>query len=128
MHFLHITRFTRVLLFKRLFICVLLFSSLLLLFFSNCCLPEHPVKSAHFLTSVAHPERAQKGKAPQRITVNYTVRGRAYRGDVYLPAQPRAGILFVPGAVEKGKDDPRVAAFANALARADFAVLVPDLV
>jgi acetyl esterase/lipase len=37
-------------------------------------------------------------------------------------------LVFVPGAVERGKDDPRVVAFATTLARSRFAVLVPDVV
>jgi hypothetical protein len=37
-------------------------------------------------------------------------------------------VVFVPGAVEHGKEDPRVVAFASTLARSKFAVLVPDVV
>lgn len=36
-------------------------------------------------------------------------------------------VLLVPGLVEMGKDDPRVAPFAALLARAGFTVVVPDL-
>jgi pimeloyl-ACP methyl ester carboxylesterase len=35
--------------------------------------------------------------------------------------------MLVPGLVEMGKDDPRVAPFAGLLARAGFTVVVPDL-
>ncbi len=35
--------------------------------------------------------------------------------------------MLVPGAAERGKDDPRLIAFATSLARARFLVLVPDI-
>ena len=35
--------------------------------------------------------------------------------------------MLVPGATERGKDDPRLVAFATSLARARFMVLVPDI-
>ena len=46
--------------------------------------------------------------------------------------RPRAGgsrvpVLLVPGLVQEGKAEPRVAPFARLLARAGFTVLVPDL-
>jgi pimeloyl-ACP methyl ester carboxylesterase len=64
---------------------------------------------------------------PKRTTVSLTAAGRAIAADLYLsPEKPLAGILLLPGAAEKGKDDPRLLAFANSLARARFAVLVPD--
>lgn len=84
--------------------------------------------------------------APLRQTFAYTVAGRAHRADLYLPAAldgcaawrapagdaparcPRAALVAVPGAVPQGKDDPRLVAFATTLARAGFAVMVPDLV
>lgn len=67
--------------------------------------------------------------APRRVPVTYEVGGRMRSGDLYLPDQapPEAGIVLVPGAVPKGKDDPRLVAFAGTLARARFAVLAPDL-
>ena len=36
-------------------------------------------------------------------------------------------MVLVPGVARQGKDDPRLVAFANTLARARFEVLVPDL-
>jgi hypothetical protein len=39
----------------------------------------------------------------------------------------RHGIMLVPGVVAKGKDDPRLVALAQTLARLRFAVFVPDL-
>lgn len=49
-------------------------------------------------------------------------------GDLYLPAsQARAAMVLVPGAAVMGRDEPRLQAFARTLARAGFAVLVPEL-
>jgi len=49
-------------------------------------------------------------------------------GDLYWPGEPAAAaIVLVPGAVEQGKDDPRLVAFAMTIARARFAVLVPEI-
>ena len=66
---------------------------------------------------------------PVRHAITYERDGRRYDADLYEPERrPRAGVVFVPGAVERGKDDPRVVAFASTLARSKFAVLVPDVV
>jgi pimeloyl-ACP methyl ester carboxylesterase len=54
-----------------------------------------------------------------------TLAGRA--GDLYLPADPRAALLMVPGVTPEGRDDPRLVAFAGALARHGFLVFVPEL-
>jgi hypothetical protein len=64
-----------------------------------------------------------------RRAITYEREGRRHGADLYQPeGRVRAGVVFVPGAVEQGKDDPRVVAFASALARSRFAVLVPDIV
>ncbi len=64
-----------------------------------------------------------------RRTITYEIATRRHAADLYLPEETaaQAGIVFVPGAAEGGKDDPRVEAFARALARVRFAVLVPDV-
>lgn len=65
---------------------------------------------------------------PARTSVSFRMEGHAATGDLYLsPAGARAGLLLLPGAAEEGKDDPRLVSFARTLARARFAVLVPDL-
>ncbi|MGH6899641.1 MAG: alpha/beta fold hydrolase [Geminicoccaceae bacterium] len=49
-------------------------------------------------------------------------------GDLYWPGEAAAAVLvMVPGAVDRGKDDPRLVAFAKTFARARFAVLVPEI-
>src|SRR5262245_39769344 len=40
---------------------------------------------------------------------------------------PRAALVLVPGLAPRGKEDPRLVDLATTLARAHFAVLVPDL-
>ena len=53
-----------------------------------------------------------------------TLDGQA--GDLYLPAEPRAALLLIPGVTPEGRDDPRLVAFASALARGGFLVFAPE--
>ncbi len=70
----------------------------------------------------------QRTPAPVRRTIDYQVDGRTHAADEYLsPAGVRAGIVLMPGVAVKGKEDPRLVAFATSLARLGFAVLVPDI-
>ncbi len=67
---------------------------------------------------------------PQRITISYRIDDTLRSGDLYEPggrSPARAGIVLVPGVAAAGKDDRRLVALANTLARARFAVHVPDL-
>ena len=65
---------------------------------------------------------------PSRRSLAYEVDGRASTGDLYLPGdRVEAGLVLVPGAAVNGKDDPTFVAFAESLARARFAVLVPEI-
>lgn len=97
------------------------------------CAPERHWESALVLADVAAGETPSLLKAntaePARTAVRYTVAGRERTGDLYTPAdaKPLAGIVLVPGAVPQGKDEPRIVAFARTLARARFAVLVPEI-
>lgn len=64
----------------------------------------------------------------EKRPVAYQWEGRARRADLYRPAgKVRAGLVLLPGVAELGGDDPRLVLFAGALARAGFAVLVPEL-
>ena len=97
------------------------------------CLPRHPYASALVLADIAaqnEPGRLKRtAPEPARQALNYKIEGRVYQADLYRPGNgSRAGIILVPGAADAGKDDPRLVAFARTLARAQFAVLVPDLV
>ena len=66
-------------------------------------------------------------EAPRRTAVQYAVEARARTGDLYQSGTPSAAIVLVPGASTAGKDDPRLVALAESLARMRFTVLVPDL-
>lgn len=48
-------------------------------------------------------------------------------GDLYYPGERVPAIVLIPGAVEEGKDDPRVVRSARAIARAERAVFVVEL-
>ena len=72
---------------------------------------------------------ADRMATPARMSVEYQVQDRLYQGDLYrLPdGVPEAGIVVIPGIAAAGKDDRRLVALAQTLARARFAVLVPDV-
>lgn len=73
-------------------------------------------------------ELKRQSAAPTRTLISYTVGTQTYQGDLYtLDNGVKAGLVLVPGATTAGKDDSRLVAFANTLARSHFAVLVPDL-
>ncbi|MFQ5786173.1 MAG: alpha/beta hydrolase [Alphaproteobacteria bacterium] len=66
--------------------------------------------------------------APTRTAVVWSSGGAPRRADLYRPGETASGrLVLVPGVAETGKDDPRLVALATTLARARFAVLVPDL-
>ncbi len=68
----------------------------------------------------------ERTAAPARSAIRFTIEDRAYDADMYRSAAgTRAGIVLVPGIAPRGKDDPRLVAVANTLARVGFAVLVP---
>lgn len=96
------------------------------------CSPSRAYEAALVLGDIAAGQEPSRLKettpAPLRQSVAYTVQGRDYRGDLYLPAPtPEAALVLMPGAAEQGRDDPRLIAFATTLARARFAVLVPAI-
>ena len=97
------------------------------------CSPPRAYDSALALADTAAGEAPSRLKAttpaPHRAPVTYRVDSRQRAADLYRPGtgQPRAGLVLVPGAVPKGRNEPRVVAFAQTLARAGFAVLVPEM-
>lgn len=96
------------------------------------CSPGRGYEAALLLADIAAGDEPSALKrrtpAPQRRPVAFAMEGKHYRGDLYRPVEGiRAGLLLIPGAAEEGRDDPRLVAFANSLARAGFAVLVPEL-
>jgi pimeloyl-ACP methyl ester carboxylesterase len=118
------------------------------------CKPTQHYDAALVLQDIAAAQGPSRLKqvtaAPLHYPISYEVSGRSRNGELYLPGKlegcerteaainlhpaivrgpgcPRAAIVLVPGAVPRGKDDPRLTAFAATLARAGFAVLTPDL-
>jgi len=78
--------------------------------------------------SAAAARVAPEDVAALRRTIAFTVAGRTYAADFYhTEADPRAALLLVPGLAPDGKDDRRLVDLAVILARARFAVLVPDI-
>jgi pimeloyl-ACP methyl ester carboxylesterase len=96
------------------------------------CSPRRGYEAALVLADIAARDQPSRLKrvtpAPQRQGIAFSIDGRPYRGDLYLPGDsPRSALLLGPGAAEEGKDDSRLVAFATTLARARFTVLVPDI-
>lgn len=97
------------------------------------CAPQRHHEALLVLADAAAGEGPSRLKettpSPRRQAIAFDLEGRVHSGDLYLPAdaEPAAGIVLVPGVVPEGKDEPRLVAFATTLARARFAVLVPDL-
>ncbi len=88
--------------------------------------PSRLLEAARLLRRVQAGAGTDQGPAA-RMSVTYRPRKISRSGDLYRIGQPAAGMVLVPGAAKLGKDDPRLVAFAQALARARFEVLVPDL-
>ncbi len=105
---------------------------LLALFALTACSPGRTIESWRVLEDIAAGAGPSTLKevtpAPTRQAITYRVQGRAYAGDLYRPGEAaKAVLVLVPGAARKGRDDPRLVAFATTLARARFTVLVPDI-
>lgn len=79
-------------------------------------------------TNAAAADVAPQEAAALRQTIEFAIAGRAYAADLYRAADPpRAALLLVPGLAPDGKNDRRLVDLAVILARARFAVLVPDI-
>ncbi len=63
-------------------------------------------------------------------SVRFEVPGKTMLADVYRPPDggPHPGIVLSHGVASRGKDDPRLVNFADALARAGYVALVPQFV
>ena len=103
--------------------------------FQAGCSPSRNIEALVVLGDIAagsRPSRLKNKTAPPfRETIRYTFEGSEDTVDVYRPGGDLAAeavVVLVPGVVRAGKDDPRLIAFANTLARARFLVFVPDLV
>lgn len=99
---------------------------------TTACSPRRAVEATRVLEDVAAGEGPSALKeatdTPKRQLVTVPVKGGAIAAHLYQPLEgSRAGMVLVPGVAQGGKNDRRLVAFANTLARAGFEVLVPDL-
>ena len=107
---------------------VLLFCALGL---TGCVSPEGH-QAADLLADIAAgtgPSRLKDTTpAPTRTTIGYEAPGGHEIAELYRSyVRPEGAVVVVPGLTPDGKDDPRLVAFAQSLARAQFLVLVPDI-
>lgn len=107
-------------------------STVLILSLSSCTPDLGDSDAALLLEDVLAGKSPSRLKAktltPTRRTIEYSIDGRHNIADLYLsPLGAQAGIVLIPGVVEDGKDDLRLIALANTLARLRFAVLVPEV-
>jgi pimeloyl-ACP methyl ester carboxylesterase len=70
---------------------------------------------------VSEPTTAEVAGMRRQVTL------AGHAGDLYLPSDPRAAMLLIPGVTPEGRDDTRLIAFAGTLARHGFLVFVPEL-
>ena len=107
-------------------------SSLLLAFALAGCLSAPDLEAVRVLQDIAAgpgpSALKQMTPPPERSSLAFVVEGRRTVADLYRPAEPvGAPLVLVPGLSPDGKDDARLVALAESLARARFLVLVPDL-
>ena len=94
---------------------------------AGLCAPTRLAESRRILQEVAAGGAGVGARAVNCAACEYAPAGVLRNGDLYWSGMPAAGLVLLPGASRQGKDDPRLVAFAEALARARFEVLVPDL-
>jgi pimeloyl-ACP methyl ester carboxylesterase len=93
---------------------------------------QRAIESTWLLTALGR-SAASAGLIPDNVaalrqTITFNVEDRSYAADLYRADDaPRAALLLVPGLAPEGKDDRRLVDLAVVLARADLAVLVPDI-
>jgi hypothetical protein len=98
------------------------------LFLLAACSPQRALEAAWLLAELAPGAGTEQPAVPPPPVRRLVLGGRSAPADLYLAdAAPEAALVLVPGLVPEGKDDPRLVAFAEGLARARFAVLVPNL-
>jgi pimeloyl-ACP methyl ester carboxylesterase len=90
------------------------------------CAPHRGFEAAGVLADLSSPEAARPQITPSAVA--FPPGSGLAGGDLYWPPDAEAALVLVPGVVPEGKDDPRLVALAQTLARARFAVLVPDIV
>jgi hypothetical protein len=95
----------------------------------GACSPPRALEAMRVLGDIAAGDQPStlKARTPEPRRWALVESGRLL-GDLYWPGDgAAAAIVLVPGAARLGKDDPRLVAFASTVARARFAVLVPEI-
>lgn len=73
-------------------------------------------------------ELKQSTPDPRATPITFQVEGRPYSADLYCPGvPPLGGVVLIPGAEQRGIDNPMIVSLATRLARARFSVLVPSI-
>lgn len=100
---------------------------LALAFALGACAPLGDAVDAFGLLRDLRAASAEPVAVSDRREVTWTHRGEVLAADLYRPREPLAALVLMPGLGRDGRRDARVVAFARALARAQFAVMVPDV-
>lgn len=113
-------------------IVLVLVGLVLMLAVLNACSPQRAWEAMLVLEDVRRGPLPSQLDAvtqpPSRSSVEYSCHEGTCMADIYRGGTPAAaGLVLVPGVTDQGKDDPRVVVFADTLARAGFAVLVPEI-
>jgi pimeloyl-ACP methyl ester carboxylesterase len=97
------------------------------------CVSPRANEAAALLADIAAgdgPSRLKEATSkPAGSTIRFVGRMQgAATGDLYQPGEtPLGAAVVIPGLTPYGKDDPRLAAFAESLARSRFLVLIPEI-
>jgi len=119
---------------RRAFIRLLIVLAVALMLWFNAERIHVAYLSALVLAESATPLEGGPAEArlpdPVVTEVQYRGAGRAIDATLYLPdgEPPYPGLVVNHGVAAGGRDDPRLVNFADAMARAGFAVLAPDFV
>src|SRR6185369_11893282 len=105
---------------RRFWLCV----GALALLLAACAPMEDAVDATRLLRDLAGAP-ATDGVARQEVAWN--AQGVAHAADLYEPAQAKGALVLAPGLGREGRRDPRLVAFAWALAHVGYRVLVPDV-
>ncbi|MGD9508285.1 MAG: alpha/beta hydrolase family protein [Geminicoccaceae bacterium] len=92
----------------------------------GACSPSRSLEAARLGLDVASGVGGRTTAAPAGQRHPVVLAGQS--GDLYYPeAPPLAALLLIPGVTPAGRDDARLVALAEALARHGFLIFVPDL-
>lgn len=94
--------------------------------------PIRAIESALFLLDNTHGGQSSLWRSltspPSTREITFAENGRNITGDLYTPAGTvRAAVVLAPGAAPLGRFEPRLIRLADGLARAGFAVFIPDM-